>query len=166
MNDGEECDMTLMEELLKAFIDSDTIKYNLTQLCKCTLRRQRILWRFIRELQLCEYKRTGMVTLGRTAQVMVAETPMMKNLDCPEFRNIIFNEQPTLAARFAQLDIRLIQEEMTKVKDKEKLLKGQIKIINDGVTKCSRELLIYEKSSMNHLETYWKVIVSLVDVSK
>ena len=161
-DDGEECDMTLMEELLKAFIDSDTIKNNpdkaYKKLCNQFLKYWKMLFskpfeahlsnnaivqmypqrttnlmeRFFREFQRCEYKRTGMGTLGRTAQAMVAETPMMKNLDCPEFMNIILNGQPTLAARFSQLDIRRIQEEMTKAKDKEKLPKGLKKIINDS----------------------------------
>ena len=62
--------------------------------------------RLFREFQRSEYKRTGMSTLGRTARAMIAETPMMKNLQCLQFMNIILNGQPTLAARFAQLDIK------------------------------------------------------------
>ena len=88
--------------------------------------------RLFREFQRCEYKRTGMGTLGRTARAMVAETPMMKNLDCPEFMNIILNGQPTLAARFAQIDIKRIQEDMAKAENKEMLPKGLKKIINDS----------------------------------
>lgn len=161
-DDGEECDMTLMEELLKAFIDSDTIKNNADKVYK-KLRNQflkywgmlfskpidthlpngeivqmypqrttNLMERLFREFQRCEYKRTGMGTLGRTAQAMVAETPMMKNLDCPEFMNIILNGQPTLAARFAQLDIKRVQEEMAKAENQEKLPKGLKKIINDS----------------------------------
>lgn len=161
-DDGEECDMTLMEELLKDFIDSDAIKSNPDKAYK-KLRNQfskywkmlfakpvearlsngeimnvypqrttNLMERLFREFQRCEYKRTGMGTLGRTARAMVAETPMMKNLDCPEFMNIILNEQPTLAARFAQLDIRSVQEEMAKIASQEKLPKGLKKIINDS----------------------------------
>jgi len=160
-DDGEECDMTLMEELLKAFIDSDTIKNNpdkaYNKLCNQFLKYWKMLFskpveaylsngeivqmypqrttnlmeRLFREFQRCEYKRTGMGTLGRTARAMVAETPMMKNLDCPEFMNIILNGQPTLAARFAQLDIKSVREEMAKAEDKEKLSPGLKKIIND-----------------------------------
>jgi hypothetical protein len=161
-DDGEECDMTLMEELLKAFIDSDTIKNNPGKAYK-KLRNQfskywkmlfaqpveahlpngevvqmypqrttNLMERLFREFQRSEYKRTGMGTLGRTARAMVAETPMMKNLDCPEFMNILLNGQPTLAARFAQLDIQSVQEGMAKTENKEKLPKGLKKIINDS----------------------------------
>jgi hypothetical protein len=161
-DDGEECDMTLMEELIKNFIYSDAIKNNPDDAYK-KLRNQfskywkmlfakpveahlpngeivqvypqrttNLMERLFREFQRCEYKRTGMGTLGRTARAMVAETPMMKNLDCPEFMNIILNGQPTLAARFAQLDLKSIQENMAKAENKEKLPKGLKKIINDS----------------------------------
>jgi len=161
-DDGEECDMTLMEGLLKSFIDSDIIKNNPDKAYK-KLRNQfskywkmlfakpveaylpngdimqmypqrttNLMERLFREFQRCEYRRTGMGTLGRTARAMVAETPMMKNLDCPEFMNIILNGQPTLAARFAQLDIKSVQEEMAKAENKEKFPKGLKKIINDS----------------------------------
>lgn len=161
-DDGEECDMTLMEELLKDFIDSDIIKNNPDKTYK-KLRNQfskywkmlfakpvearlpngdiiqmypqrttNLIERLFREFQRCEYKRTGMGTLGRTARAMVAETPMMKNLDCPEFMNIILNGQSTLAIRFAQLDIKSVQKEMAKAENKEKLPKGLKKIISDS----------------------------------
>jgi len=161
-DDGEECDMTLMEELLKDFIDSDIVKNNpdkaykklRTQFSKYwkmlfakpvearlssgeimhmyPQRTTNLMERLFREFQRCEYKRTGMGTLGRTARAMVAETPMMKNLDCPEFMNIILNGQSTLAARFAQLDIKSVQEEIAKAASQEKLPKGLKKIINDA----------------------------------
>lgn len=161
-DDGEECDMTLMEEMLKAFIDSDVIKNNSDKAYK-KLRNQflkywkmlfakplaanlpngeivqmypqrttNLMERLFREFQRCEYKRTGMGTLGRTARAMVAETPTMKNLDCPEFMNIILNGQLTLAARFAQLDIKNVRKEMAKIEGKEKLPKGLKKIIRDS----------------------------------
>jgi hypothetical protein len=155
-DDGEECDMTLMEELLKDVIKNNpdkTYKKLRNQFLKYwkmlfakpvearlpngdiiqmyPQRTTNLMERLFREFQRCEYKRTGMGTLGRTARAMVAETPMMKNLDCPEFMNIILDGQPTLAARFAQLDIKSVQEEMAKTEDKEKLPKGLKKMIND-----------------------------------
>ena len=87
--------------------------------------------RLFREFQRSEYKRTGMSTLGRTARAMIAETPMMKNLQCPEFINIILNGQPTLAARFAQLDMKCIQERLKKSQNEEKLPAGLKKIVRN-----------------------------------
>lgn len=72
--------------------------------------------RLFREFQREECKRTGMDTVGRRARAMIAETPMIKNLKCPEYLKIILHGQLSLAARFAELDIecaRKQQEEET-----------------------------------------------------
>ena len=161
-DDGEECDMTAMEELLKIFIESDEIKNNsdkaYQRMIKQILKYWKMLFskpvevrlssgetfftypqrtsncmeRLFREFQRSEYKRTGMSTLGRTARAMIAETPMMKNLQCPEFVSIILNGQPTLAARFAQLDMKCIQERMKKSENEEKLPTGLKKILSNS----------------------------------
>ena len=72
-----------------------------------------------------------MSTLGRTARAMIAETPMMKNLECPQFMNIILNGQPTLAARFAQLDSNRIHQRVETSQSKEKLPAGIKKMVNN-----------------------------------
>ncbi len=74
-------------------------------------RTSNVMERMFREFQRSEYKRTGMGTLGRTVRAMISETPMMKNLESPEYMKIILNGQPTLAARFAQLDSKRVQRE-------------------------------------------------------
>lgn len=160
-DDVEECDMTLMEEQLKVFIESETIKNNPDKSYKKMIdqilkywemlfakpvearlpngeivhvypqRTSNCLERLFREFQRLEYKRTGMSTLGRTARAMIAETPMMKNLECPQFMNIILNGQPSLAARFAQLDRKRINQRVEKSKGEEKLPTGIKRIVND-----------------------------------
>ena len=153
-DDGEECDMLLMETELKAFIDLERISKNpdkaYTKLKKQFQKYWKMLFsrsvdahlpsgdivpvypqrttncmeRLFRDFQRCEYKRTGMGTLGRTVRAMVAETPLMKNLKCPEFLNIILNGTPTLAARFAQLDQMEVQKEVSGGKTKDMLSPG------------------------------------------
>ncbi len=160
-DDGEECDMTAMEEQLKIFIESDEIKNHPDQAYRKMIKQILKYWkmlfakpvevrlssgemvfvypqrtsncmeRLFREFQRSEYKRTGMSTLGRTARAMIAETPMMKNLECPEFMNIILNDQPTLAARFAQLDLQRIQERMKESQNDEKLPSGLKKFVKN-----------------------------------
>ena len=160
-DDGEECDITAMEEQLKVFIESDEIKKNPDKAYKKMInqilkywkmlfakpvearlpngeivlvypqRTSNLMERLFREFQRLEFKRTGMGTLGRTVRAMIAETPMMKNLECPEYVNIILNGQPTLAARFAQLDKQRIQEKVKESLSKEKLPAGLKKILNN-----------------------------------
>lgn len=160
-DDGEECDITAMEEQLRVFIESDEVENNSDKaygkMIKQILKYWKMLFakpvevrlssgeivlvypqrtsncmeRLFREFQRSEYKRTGMSTLGRTARAMIAETPMMKNLECPEFMNIILNGQPTLAARFAQLDLQSIRERMKESQNVEKLPPGLKKFVKN-----------------------------------
>ena len=150
-DDGEECDMPLMETELKAFVDSARVSKNPDK-AYIKLRKQfqkywkmlfsrsvdahlpsgeivkvypqrttNLMERFFRDFQRSEYKRTGMGTLSRTVQAMVAETPLMKNLECPAFLNIILNGTTNLAARFAQLDQMETQQEARNDKAKDLL---------------------------------------------
>jgi hypothetical protein len=162
-DDGEECNMTAMENELKAFIESTTIKDNPEKDYKKMIgqikkywkmlfakpveahlpngdivsvypqRTSNVMERMFREFQRSEYKRTGMGTLGRTVRAMISETPMMKNIESPEYMKIILNGQPTLAARFAQLDSKRVQERMAKEGswNNEKLPAGLRKIMSD-----------------------------------
>lgn len=142
-DDGEECNMTAMKKEVKAFIESPTIRDHTGKDYKklvCQIRKywdmlfaspveahlpngdivsvypqrtSNLMERMFRDFQRSEYKRTGMGTLGRTVRAMVGETPMMKNLDVPEYMKIILNGQATLAARFAQLDSQRVQERVS-----------------------------------------------------
>lgn len=158
-DDGEECDMTVMEKQLKTFIESDEIKNNsdssYKKMIKQTLKYWNMLFaepveaklpngetvfiypqrtsncmeRLFREFLHMECKRTGMDTLGRTVRAMVAETPMMKNLKSPEYMKIILNGQPTLAARFAELDKERARKKTKESQSEETLPYGIKKII-------------------------------------
>jgi hypothetical protein len=161
-DNGEECDMTAMEKQLKKFVESDGIKNNIDssyrKLIKQTLKYWKLLFakpvevlspngetvfiypqrtsncmeRLFREFLREECKRTGMDTLGRKARTMIAETPMMKNLKCPEYLKIILNGQLSLAARFAELDMEYARKQMEESSQNEDALPSGIrKIIGD-----------------------------------
>lgn len=134
-DDAEDCDMSLMEKQVKQFIDSDAIKNNLDTGYKKAVKQILKYWKmlfakpisvtradgtvelvypqrtnnlleiFFRDLSRAESKRTGMDTLSQRVQTMIAETPMIKNLEVPELMEILLDGHPTLAARFAELDI-------------------------------------------------------------
>jgi hypothetical protein len=133
--DAEDCDMTLMEKQVKQFIDSDVIKSNSDigykkvrkQILKYwkmlfakpvpvkrvdgtiefvyPQRTNNLLEMFFRDFLRAESKRTGMDTLSQRVQTMIAETPMIKNLEVPELMKILLDGHPALADRFAELDI-------------------------------------------------------------
>jgi hypothetical protein len=73
-----------------------------------TLQPQRtnnILEQFFRYLKRLDRKRSGNHSLTKTLTTMFAQTPLVKNLDNPQYMKIILNGKATLAERFAEIDI-------------------------------------------------------------
>jgi hypothetical protein len=73
-----------------------------------TLQPQRtnnILEQFFRYLKRLDRKRSGNHSLTKTLTTMFAQMPLVKNLDNPQYMEIILNGKATLAERFAEIDI-------------------------------------------------------------
>ncbi len=73
-----------------------------------TLQPQRtnnMLEQFFRDLKRNGRKRTGNQSLTKTLKSMVAATPLVKNLDHPEYLQILLNGRANLAERFSEIDI-------------------------------------------------------------
>jgi len=56
-------------------------------------------------------KKTGQKALNRTLVAMLADTPLVRNLDNPDYMRILLNGKATLATRFADIDIQQVREE-------------------------------------------------------
>lgn len=75
-------------------------------------RTNNIMERFFRDLKRdCRHK-TGCHSLGRTLRTMLPDTPLVKNLQNPEYLKILLDGQPTLEALFAQIDPATVREEL------------------------------------------------------
>jgi hypothetical protein len=68
-------------------------------------RTNNILEQFFRYLKRLDRKRTGNHSLTKTLTTMLAQTPLVKNLENPQYLEIILNGKATLAERFAEIDI-------------------------------------------------------------
>jgi hypothetical protein len=82
-----------------------------------TLQPQRtnnLLERFFRDFKRGCRRKTGCQALGRTLRTMLADTPLVKNLQNPEYLEILLDGQPTLEALFAQIDPTSVREELEK----------------------------------------------------
>jgi len=56
-------------------------------------------------------KRSGQKALGRTLMGMLADTPLVRNLDNPAYMRILLDGKNSLADRFADIDIQLVRRE-------------------------------------------------------
>lgn len=77
-------------------------------------RTNNVMERLFRDLKRdCRHK-TGCHSLGRSLRTMLPDTPLVKNLQNPEYLKILLDGQPSLAALFAQIDPANVREELVK----------------------------------------------------
>ena len=75
-------------------------------------RTNNIMERFFRDLKRDGRRKTGAQALGRTLRTMLADTPLVKNLQNSEYLKIILNGQPNLEALFAQIEPTAARQEL------------------------------------------------------
>ena len=73
-------------------------------------RTNNIMERFFRDLKRGNRKRSGMKSLGKTLRFLLADTPLVKNLENPEYVEILLDGCDTLEERFAKIDSHTVVE--------------------------------------------------------
>jgi hypothetical protein len=71
------------------------------------------LEQFFRDLKRSYRKRSGNHALSKTLKTMMAQTPLVKNLDNLQYMEIILNGKASLAQRFAEIDIIQVRKAHT-----------------------------------------------------
>mgnify|MGYP002749774331 FL=1 len=114
---GQDKDYTKMIEQIdkywdKLFADPITVDTPTGQLDIQPQRTNNILERFFRDLKRRNRKRSGTLSLNKTLKSILADTPLVKNLDNPEYVNIILDGCSTLEERFAKIDSNMVVEKL------------------------------------------------------
>jgi hypothetical protein len=97
-----------------------------------TIRPQRtnnILERFFRDLKRGNRKKSGTISLTKTIRSILADTPLVKNLDNPEYLEIILDGCKTLEERFGKIDSRLVLEKLLAEKKNDERVSPVVKKI-------------------------------------
>lgn len=67
-------------------------------------RTNNIMERFFRDLRRAHRRKTGNDTMSRTLRSMLAETPLVRNLENPEYMALLLGSEQSLEDLFAQID--------------------------------------------------------------
>jgi hypothetical protein len=87
-------------------------------------RTNNLLERFFRGEKRRGRKKGGTASLNKTLKSILAETPLVRNLNSEEYLGIILNGCSTLAERFSHIDAEIVQEELRKAEsNQEKISK-------------------------------------------
>ena len=79
-------------------------------------RTNNMMERFFRDLGRDHKKKTGTSSLNKRLKAMMADTPLVKNLDNEEYMQMLLAGHQTLEDRFADIDASLVREAMKKNK--------------------------------------------------
>jgi len=92
-------------------------------------RTNNILERFFRDVKRMYRSKAGTKSLNKVIKAMLADTPLVKNLSNPEYVKIILNGHNTLEERFAEIDEKLVRQEIKKSEDHQGLSAKMKKVL-------------------------------------
>jgi hypothetical protein len=111
----------------KLFADPITVNTSAGQLKIQPQRTNNILERFFRDLKRKYRKRSGTVSLSKALRFILADTALVKNLDNPEYVQILLDGCDTLEERFAKIDSHMVAEQLKAERNKQERIRPEMK---------------------------------------
>jgi len=96
----------------KLFADPLVINTAEGQIRIAPQRTNNLMERFLRGEKRRSRKKSGTSSLSKTLKTILADTPLVRNLEKEEYRRIILNGCSTLAERFSQIDEKMVREQL------------------------------------------------------
>ena len=75
-------------------------------------RTNNIMERLFRNFRHGARRKSGHNSISRSLQSMIADTPLVRNLENPKYLKILLKGQSTLEERFAQIQIDTVRKEL------------------------------------------------------
>ncbi|MBN1472961.1 MAG: hypothetical protein JW925_14395 [Syntrophaceae bacterium] len=113
----------------KLFTDPITVNTPTGQIEIQPQRTNNILERFFRDLKRNYRKRSGAISLNKALRFILADTPLVKNLDNPEYVEILLDGCNTLEERFAKIDSHMVVEQLKEARKKQERIGSEMKKI-------------------------------------
>jgi hypothetical protein len=96
----------------KLFADPITVETPQGKLLIQPQRTNNLMERFFRDFRRGARRRSGHNSISRFLQSMIADTPLVRNLENSRYLKILLQEQATLEECFAQIDIEIVRKEL------------------------------------------------------
>lgn len=115
-------------------------------------RTNNILERFFRGVKRRGRKKSGTASLNKTLKTILADTPLVRNLENEEYQKIILNGCSSLAERFSQIDDKIVRDQLKQAEENCEKIPPEIKKIikqTDLPQKISALFFRYSKFNAN-----------------
>lgn len=77
-------------------------------------RTNNLLERFFRDIKRSSRRKSGTHSMNKKLRTMLADTPLVKNLENKDYLDILLGGNMTLGERFAEIDVSTVREELKK----------------------------------------------------
>ena len=77
-------------------------------------RTNNLLERFFRDIKRSSRRKSGTHSMNKKLRTMLADTPLVKNLENKDYLEILLSGNTTLEERFSEIDVNIIREELSK----------------------------------------------------
>jgi len=115
----------------KLFADPIIVKTAAGEIKVQPQRTNNIMERFFRKLKKIFLRKSGTSSTADTLENMLADVPLIKNLENSDYMEIILNGKSSLEERFAEIDAELVRKEMNRNSKQKKMIKKIQKIIKN-----------------------------------
>ena len=99
---------------------------------KVSLQPQRtnnIMERFFRDFRRRSRRKTGHNSMNKTLQTMLADTPLVRNLENPQYMDLLLGEKATLEELFAEIDADMVRKQLLEAQRNPEKIPAKIKQI-------------------------------------
>jgi hypothetical protein len=96
----------------KLFADPITVKTKDGTMQIFPQRTNNLMERFFRDLRRGARRKCGHNSISRFLQSMIADTPLVRNLENPNYLKILLDGQATLEDRFAKIQVQTVRKEL------------------------------------------------------
>jgi len=111
----------------KLFADPITVQTPNGPILVQPQRTNNILEQFFRSLKRANRRRTGNASSSRMLRTILAETPLVRNLENPSYIRILLNEQASLEEVFAEVDIDTFRDAIRGAQDVPEKIPSKLK---------------------------------------
>jgi len=90
-------------------------------------RTNNIMERFFRDLKRRSRRKTGNNCMSKTLQTMLADTPLVRNLENPQYMELLLEEKASLEELFAEIDAETVRKQLLEAQSNPEKIPAKIK---------------------------------------
>jgi len=113
----------------KLFADPITVQTTCGPILIQPQRTNNILEQFFRSLKRASRRRTGNASSSRMLRTILAETPLVRNLQNPRYMKLLLNGKPSIEAVFSEIEIDTLRKAFRDAQDDPERIPAKLKPI-------------------------------------